>query len=158
MARFSATSENEAVVSADRTAVWSLLTDPETLVELTPLLTDITTDGDLWRWQLVHIPVLGVSVAPSFTERMSFDPERRIDFDHAPPQGRTERASAKGCYVLRDADDGTHLAVSLEIWVDLPLPKLAGRSVNAVMSRVMKRMGDRFSANLLRRLDAEQKA
>ena len=31
MARFTATTENEAVVSADRSAVWQILTDPKAL-------------------------------------------------------------------------------------------------------------------------------
>ena len=36
--------------------------------------------------------------------------------------------------------------------------QLAARSVNRVMGSVMTRMGDRFSANLLRKLDAQQTA
>ena len=88
MARFTATTENEAVVSADRSAVWEILTDPEALPELTPFLNEITADGDLWRWQMGRIPVLGVSVAPAFTEKMTFTPEERIEFTHAPPDGK----------------------------------------------------------------------
>jgi carbon monoxide dehydrogenase subunit G len=156
VARFTATTENEAVVTADRSAVWDVLTDPDALVELTPFLNKITTDGDLWRWQMGRIPVLGVSVAPAFTEKMTFDPKNRIDFEHAPPDGKPERASAKGWYQLEDVEDGTRLATRLEVCVDLPLPKVAGRSVNGVMGRVMGRMGDRFAANLLRRLNAQQ--
>ena len=69
MARFTATTENEAVVSADRSAVWEILTDPKALPELTPFLNEITADGDLWRWQMGRIPVLGVSVAPRSPRR-----------------------------------------------------------------------------------------
>ncbi len=156
MARFTATTENEAVVSADRSAVWKILTDPKALPELTPFLNEITADGDLWRWQMGRIPVLGVSVAPAFTEQMTFDPEHRIEFTHAPPGGKPERAAVAGWYQLEDHDRGTHLAVRLEVCVDLPLPKMATGSVNKVMGRVMTRMGDRFSANLLRKLDAQQ--
>ena len=85
--------EGEAVVSADRSAVWEILTDPEALPELTPFLNEITADGDLWRWQMGRIPVLGVSVAPAFTEKMTFTPEERIEFTHAPPDGKPERAA-----------------------------------------------------------------
>lgn len=158
MARFTATTENEAVVSADRSAVWAILTDPKALPELTPFLNEITTDGDLWRWQMGRIPVLGVSVAPAFTEKMTFEPEERIEFTHAPPNGKPERAAVAGWYKLEDHEDGTFLAVRLEVCADLPLPKMASRSVNGVMTRVMTRMGDRFSANLLRKLNAQQKA
>ena len=63
-----------------------------------------------------------------------------------------------GWYQLEDHERGTHLAVKLEVCVDLPLPKIATGSVNNVMGRVMTRMGDRFSANLLRKLDAQQTA
>ena len=122
------------------------------LPRLTPLLHHIEADGDLWRWELTRIPVLGVSISPDFTERMVFDPPRRIDFTHAPPPGRRERAAAEGWYVLTEVDGGTRLAISLTVSVDLPLARAAGPAVRKVMGTVMARTGDRFAANLLRHL------
>jgi carbon monoxide dehydrogenase subunit G len=46
--RFSATNDSEAVVAADREAIWKALTDPVVLPRLTPLLRNIETNGDLW--------------------------------------------------------------------------------------------------------------
>ena len=101
-----------------------------------------------------RIPVLGVSVAPSFTEKMIFDPEERIAFEHAPPDGKPERAAAEGWYVLEEVESGTKLSIKLELCVELPLPKASKRAVQRVMDGVMRRMGERFATNLLRELHA----
>ena len=152
MSRFSATTESEAVVAADRSAIWTVLTDPVLLPRLTPLLRRIETDGDLWRWHLVGLSVLGIGISPVFTERMVFDVEKRIDYTHEPPKGSNERTGAEGSYVLADVEGGTHLAISLTLEVDLPLPRLASPAVTTVMQETMGRMGERFSANLLQHL------
>jgi carbon monoxide dehydrogenase subunit G len=155
MNRFSATTKSEAVVAAPRADIWAVLTDPDRLVELTPLLRQIDVDGDRWRWHLVTIAALGVSIKPAFTELMRFDDQRRIDFSHEPPPGVTERQGADGYYVLSDAPGGTHLAISLRLQVELPLPRLSAAAVNRVIAATLQRMGDRFSANLLRELGVE---
>ena len=152
MNRFSATTESEAVVAADREAIWAALTDPVVLPRLTPLLRRIDTHGDVWRWEMTSIRVLATSIAPSFTEQMKFDAPRRIDFTHAPPPGRTERAGAEGCYLLDAVEGGTRLRISLTLSVDLPLARAARPAVERIMSSVMVRTGDRFAANLLRHL------
>ena len=148
MTRFSATNESEAVVAAEPEAIWAVLTDPVLLTQLTPLLQHVEADGDLWRWDLARIPVLGVAVAPSFTERMTFEPTSRIAFTHAPPPGRTERAGVDGWYTLEPVDRGTLLRTALTVEVDLPLPRAASVAVRGVMRTVIARMGDRFGANL----------
>ncbi len=155
MTRFSATNESEAVVAADRSAIWAVLTDPVLLPKLTPLLSRIETDGDLWRWHMVRLSVLGVGVNPVFTERMTFDVEKRIDYTHEPPRGTSERAGAEGSYVLSEAEGGTHLAIGLTLDVDLPLSRLASPAVSLVMKETLLRMGQRFSVNLLRHLGVE---
>ncbi|MCW2794055.1 MAG: Polyketide cyclase / dehydrase and lipid transport [Nocardioides sp.] len=152
MTTFRATTTAEAVVAAPRQAIWDVLVSPELVAELTPFLKGITADGDLWRWEMSGLDVLGVKVAPAFTERMVFDELERIDFRHEPPQGTTERSGVEGWYDLSDADGGTHLATSLEIRLDLPLPKMSSPAVTAAMKGVMGQMGDRFSRNLLAHL------
>jgi hypothetical protein len=156
--RFSATTESEAVVAAGRSEIWSVLTDPVLLPELTPLLRRIETDGDLWRWHMIRMSVLGVGISPVFTERMRFEEGRRIDYTHEPPEGVTERTGAEGSYTLSDAPGGTLLQIALTLHVDLPLSRLASPAVRGVMSATMQRMGDRFSVNLLRHLDSEDPA
>jgi hypothetical protein len=150
--RFSATNESEAVVAADRADIWAVLTSPVLLPKLTPLLTKIDADGDLWRWHLIRLNVLGVGVGSEFTERMSFVEGKRIDYVHEPPHGVTERTGAEGWYVLSDHEDGTHLAISLTLTVEMPLPRAAKPVVQRVMAETMQRTGDRFSANLLNHL------
>jgi hypothetical protein len=149
MAVFKARTNAEAVVAAPRQAIWEVLANPDLVAELTPFLKRITADGELWRWEMSGLDVLGVKVAPAFTERMVFDELVRIDFHHEPPPGTTERSGVEGWYDLTDAEDGTHLATSLEISLDLPLPRASSPAVTAAMRGVMATMGDRFSQNLL---------
>ena len=152
MNRFSATTESEADVAAESSAIWAALTDPVLLPKLTPLLRHIEVDGDLWRWEMSRIHLLGVHISPTFTERMRFDPIQRIDYTHEPPAGRTEHTGADGWYDLSDAPGGTHLSISLTMHVELPLARAAGPAVTRIMRGMMQRTGDRFSANLLRHL------
>lgn len=152
MATFTATNRSEAVVAADRDAIWAVLTDPDLLVQLTPLLTRIDADGDRWTWHLMRITALGVGIAPVFTEQMTFTPTTQIRFHHVSPAGSREHAGVEGHYELTDAPHGTHLAVELTMAVDLPLPRLSAPAVERVMSLTMARTGERFSANLLRHL------
>lgn len=158
MTRFSSSTSAEAVVAAPRQQIWDVLVDPDKIAALTPFLKRVTADGDHWRWEMSGLDVLGVKVAPAFTERMVLTDLERIEFHHDPPAGTTERSGVEGWYDLSDADadpaDGpaTHLATHLTITLDLPLPKLSAPAVTAAMTSVISTMGDRFSANLLREL------
>ena len=150
MAIFSATTQSTATVPADRMAIWAVLTDPDLLPKLTPLLASIDADGDRWTWHLVGLSALGVTVRPSFTELMVFEDGRRITYTHVPPPGVVERAGAEGNYDLADAaGGGTDLSIGLTLSVELPLPRTASRAVHRVMASMMDRTGDRFAANLL---------
>jgi carbon monoxide dehydrogenase subunit G len=159
MASFSARTHAEAVITASPEEVWAVLVDPDLMARFTPFLKRITADGDHWRWEMSGIDVLGVKVAPAFTEKMAFDEPERIDFHHDPPAGEKEKAGVEGWYSLAPADGGgTTLVTDLEITLDLPLPKAAGRAVKATMRKVIDTMGDRFSQNLLDHLGAEERA
>jgi carbon monoxide dehydrogenase subunit G len=149
--RFSARDRSTEVVQADQGALWKALTDPDLLSRLTPYLHSIDAEGDLWRWNMARIPVLGVSVAPSFTERMTFDEPRRIEFTHDPESGQ-EKAGVEGTYELEGVEGGTRLAIDIDICVDLPLPGMARGAVERAMRGVIAAMGRRFAANLLRHL------
>lgn len=163
MTRFSADTGSEATVTADRKAVWDVLCDPVLLPKLTPLLSRIDAEpgGDLWRWHMVRLAVLGVGIKPVFTERMVFDygtDVSRIDFTHEPPPGVTEWAGAEGHYTLRDVEGGgTLLEIGLRLDVDMPLSRLAAPVVERTMRQTMLMTGDRFSANLLKHLKANWK-
>jgi hypothetical protein len=144
------------VVDATREQVWTVLTDPGVVAGLTPLVRSITdVGGGLWRWQLGGIDVLGASLSPSFTVAMGFQPRERIDITPAPPPGRSERAAVTGWYVLTEPPPrrpGVHLATSLTIAVELPLPRMSRRAVEASMQRVVDGMGVAFAKNLLAHL------
>jgi carbon monoxide dehydrogenase subunit G len=156
MNRFTASVNSAADISADREAVWKALTDPDLLARLTPLLSSIRADGELWTWSMVRIAALGVSICPSFTETMTFDEGRRIDYTHTPPPGANERAGAEGSYVLADAPGGTHLEMAMTLRVELPLPKAATPAVQRVMRGTIERTGQRFWTNLLGHLGATE--
>ena len=158
MTRFSADTRAEAVVGAPRADIWAALTDPALVGELTPFVKTIRADGEHWLWQMSGLKVLGVGIAPSFTERMTFDEPDRIEFHHDPPDGTTEKSAVEGWYELSEVEGGTKLVTSLEITLDLPLPKASGRAVKATMNGVIAQMGERFSKNLLAHLGAEEVA
>ncbi len=152
MTRFSAATRAEAVVTASPAQLWAALTDPALIAELTPYVRSIQAEGDHWHWRLAGLKVLGVGLEPIFTEQMTYDEPRRIEFRHDPPAGTPERAGVEGWYDLSEADGGTRLVTSLEITVELPLPKAARRAVVAAMNTVIAQMGERFSKNLLAHL------
>ncbi|MEU7812931.1 SRPBCC family protein [Pseudonocardia sp. NPDC049154] len=159
MNRFTTTTESEAVVAAERPGIWAVLTDPDLLPRLTPLLTSIETDGERWRWSMMRLAVLGVGIQPTFTERMRFtdgSEESRIDFTHEPPRDTHEFTGAEGWYRLRDVDGGTHLAIRLTLHVELPLSRLASPAVVGLMNVTLQRTGDRFVTNLLHHLDVDE--
>jgi carbon monoxide dehydrogenase subunit G len=140
-------------VPAPREAIWEVLRSPETLAELTPLLDRITVDGDLWCWRMSGISALGVEVAPSFTERMVFEPMETIRFTHEPPPGVEQLAGAHGIYTLEALDEHTtRLCIDINLHVHLPLPKLSRRAVERVMWSTMARTGDVFGKRLYERL------
>ena len=156
MNRFEARNISTADVPASRHAIWEILSSPDDLAELTPLLDGISVDGDTWCWKLGGIKALGVEVAPSFTEHMTFEPEETIRFAHRAPEGSEERAGADGVYTLRDNDDGTtHLEIDITLHVQLPLPRAARRAVERIMSSTMVRTGTVFAERLYRRLGVD---
>lgn len=152
MATFRARDRSSAVLQTPRSEVWAILTDADLIARMTPYVTSITVDGDRWVWRMGTIPVLGVSVAPTFTEVMALHPEERIGFSHDP--ARTDEMTAvEGTYVLADhADGATKVSIDLEIACTLPLPGLARPAVERVMAGVVKHMGAVFSRNLLKHL------
>ncbi len=161
MTSFSASTHAEAVVLAPQQAIWDALVDPELMARFTPFLESITAEGDHWRWQLSGLNVLGAKLAPAFTEKMVFREPDRIEFRHDPPAGTTEQAGVAGWYALtpthHDNGGATELVTELEITLDLPLPKASGPAVRAAMRKVIDRMGDRFSANLLEHLGVKER-
>jgi len=151
--RFRSRNVSIATVPADVDALWSVVTDTAVLAELTPLVAHIDPDGDRWVWTLIGVSALGVSVAPTFTERMTFEPKQRIVFEHDPPAGVHERAGADGLYELVEVDSSTtRLSIDITAWVELPVPSLARGAVEGVMATTMRRAGDAFSRRLYRHL------
>ena len=150
---FSSRNISSSTVPAPSEAIWAVLTDPALLASLTPLVSSIEGDGDHWTWTLAGIDGLGLTVAPSFTERMEFIDERSIVFTHEPPPRSRERAAVDGVYELTPAADAaTDLAIDLTLSVDLPLPRLARPAVEEIMRTTMRTTGHRFATNLYRHL------
>ncbi len=152
MTTFTANNTSTAVVEAPRSDIWAVLTDPNLLADLTPLVRSIAADGTTWVWTLAGIKGLGMEVAPTFTETMEFTPEERIDYAHTPPADANEWAGADGWYRLDDHERGTTVSISITLHVDLPLPRLSTRAVEGVMNQAMIRTGDAFARNLDREL------
>lgn len=156
MTVFRSRNRSVATVPVQPEQIWDVLTTPEMLAELTPLVDRITAKGDVWRWTLAGISGLGLEVAPTFTERMTFVPISRIDFRHDPPPGRAERAGVSGTYLITRVGDGAaKLAIDLGLFVELPLPGFSRRAVEKIMATTMGRTGDAFARNLYRHLDID---
>lgn len=151
MNRFRAHNSSEANLRSAPDRVWDVLTDPELLPRLTPYLKRIEVDGDRWTWHLTRIPVMSATITPTFTEVMTFEEPTRIVFAHDPAK-TDERTGVEGTYLLTPAGSGTHVAIDLEIWCDLPLPRISRIAVETVMGGVVAAMGKRFAANMLRHL------
>ena len=152
MATFRARDRSSAVLRSSRSEVWAALTDADLIAKMTPYVTSIDVDGDRWTWRMGTIPVLGISVAPTFTEVMELHPEERIVFTHDPDRP-DEMTAVTGTYDLADhGDGGTEVSIDLEIACHLPLPGLARPAVERVMAGVVKHMGVVFSRNLLKHL------
>jgi carbon monoxide dehydrogenase subunit G len=158
MSSFSAKTRAASVVLAPQQDIWDVLVDPVLMARFTPFLTRITADGDHWRWEMSGLNVLGLKVAPAFTERMVLTEPDRIEFHHDPPAGVEEKAGVEGWYSLTPTEDGTALVTELEITLELPLPKASGRAVRATMRKVIDTMGDRFSHRLLEHLGVEERS
>lgn len=159
MTRFSSRNYSVATVRADVDVLWAVVTNTATLADLTPLVARIEANGDRWSWTLIGVHALGVSVAPTFTERMSFEPQRRIVFEHDPPAGVHERAGADGVYELVEVDSSTtRLSIDITAWVELPLPRMARGAVEGVMATTMRRAGDAFARRLYHHLGIQPMA
>lgn len=149
MTVFSARNASSSTVPASVDEIWQLLTDPDTLASLTPLVQSIEASGSHWTWTLNGIAALGLSVDAEFTERMEFTEGRQIVFSHDPPADANELAGLEGVYDLTPVDEGTtHLAVDLSLSIDVPLPGLSRRAVEGVLQSMMQATGKRFAANL----------
>lgn len=152
VATFTAKTQSSAVLTSSRDAVWAALTDPALIARLTPYVSSIEVEGDRWIWSLTKIPVVGLSVAPRFTEVMDFQPQTRIDYHHDESRS-DEMAGVEGIYVLGDHEGGgTDVEIELAVSCTLPLPGAMRSVVQAAMSRVIDHMGVVFSRNLLRHL------
>ena len=152
MATFTARNRSSAPLRSARNEVWEALIDASLIAKMTPYVTSIDVEGDRWLWRMGTIPVLGISVAPRFTEVMEFEPQERIQFRHDPSRP-DEMTAVEGTYLLVDhAGGGTEVSIDLEISCSLPLPGLARPAVERVMSTVVKHMGAVFSRNLLKHL------
>ena len=152
MATFSARNISASTVPVTADRIWEHICDPASLTALTPLVRSIVVEGDLWRWQLMGVEALGVSVAPTFTERMEFIEPRLIRFNHEAAHGERERAGADGTYELTQRGEETELKVDIALTVELPLPRLSAGAVERVMKASMQRTGKRFAVNLYHRL------
>ena len=152
MAWFRASTTSDGVVPSSRDEVWAVLSDPDTVASITPFVRSISASGDLWRWEMTSLPVLGQAFTPCFTERMTFTDLSRIDFTHEPPAGSSERTGVEGCYTLTEVAEGTHLAIELTVDADLPMPRLAGPAVRAAMKTVMATMGVGFERSFRKQL------
>lgn len=153
MTTFTNRDVSTAVVPAPRDDIWTIVSDPHALAELTPLIDSIEPDGDLWTWQLKGISALGVSVAPSFTERMRLTAPEMIEYVHEPPADTNELAGAHGTYRLTEiTPSSTRLEIDITLCADLPLPKFSRRAVERIMATTMRRTGDAFAERLYDRL------
>ncbi len=152
MTWFSARNNSLSTVPVQADEIWPIITDPDMLASLTPLVRSIEARGACWEWSLNGIEALGLKVEATFTERMEFLDGRQIVFTHDPPTGSRERAGVEGIYDLTPSGQATELQVDLTLSVDLPLPGLSRQAVERVLLSTMRATGQRFAVNLYEEL------
>jgi carbon monoxide dehydrogenase subunit G len=153
VATFRRTRRDTADVPHPVDAVWDLLVDPDAVARLTPLVSGIAVDHEgRWVWSLRRVPVPGRVLDLTMTEEMTFTPQSRIEFTHAPLED-SARAGADGFYALAPVGEGTRLTIELTVTARLPLPGLARPAVEVAMQQVLTQMGNRFATNMLRELE-----
>ncbi|MGI9596219.1 MAG: SRPBCC family protein [Acidimicrobiales bacterium] len=153
MAVFTARNASSSTVPAPSREIWKLITDPETLADLTPLVRSIEAAGPRWEWTLEGIAALGLNVDAVFTERMDFTEGSKIVFTHDPPAEKHERTGLSGVYDLTPvSDEATVLAVDLSLTIDMPLPGMSRKAVEGLLESMMRATGAMFASNLYERL------
>ena len=156
MAWFRARNISTSTVPVPADVIWPIITDPQQLAGLTPLIESIEPRNDLWTWRLHGIEALGLTVAAVFTESMTFIDERQIRFEHTPPAGSTERTGVRGVYDVDPiSETATGLRVDLTLSVELPLPRAARPAVERILQTSMRLTGRRFAENLYELLDLD---
>jgi len=149
MTWFSARNISVSTVPAAHEELWQLITDPDTLANLTPLIRSIEAPGSTWTCTLNGVEALGLRVEAEFTERMEFTDHRQIVFSHDPPAAEREWAGVAGIYDFDPVDDHTTgLKVDLTLSVDLPLPRLSRAAVEPIILSTMRITGQKFASNL----------
>jgi carbon monoxide dehydrogenase subunit G len=119
MVWFSTSTTFSGTMTASRDTVWAALADPATVARLTPFVSSIHADGDLWRWEMASLPVLGMAITRASPKRMTFTDRSRIEYTHAPSPGGTERTGVEGACTLTDVEGGTHHAIDLTVHAEL---------------------------------------
>lgn len=159
MPTFRSRHRSVVTVAAPPDAIWQLLTDPERVVALTPLVKRISGRRDVWRLTLAGVSRLGYDIAPSFTERMTFVQISRIEFHHDPPPGRHERIGIDGTsQITRVGETASKMAIDLTLSLELPLPELARTAVERLMARMMRRTGRGVVGSMHRELGIDPDA
>lgn len=156
--RFSTSITSTAQIPYAQDRIWSLVSDPDQVAEMTPFLRGITVvDAGTWVWELHGIPYPGGEFAAHFTEAMTLQQPERIDFTHD-PDGR-ELAGADGWYSLAaQGENSTELAIGLTVHAMLPAPRWSSRIIEPAMHAVVQQMGNRFAANLERELSRDARS
>ena len=150
--QFTSSRHDVAEVRSSADQVWALLVQPSVLVRHTPFLHAIDDLGDgRWVWQVGGIRYPGGVFTSSFTERMTFDEGRRIDFVHEPASDR-EHAGAQGSYLLTPGETGCTLEIEVGVTVRLPAPRASRAVIGTAMDVVIGQMGKAFARGLLEEL------
>lgn len=152
--RFSTSISSTASIPYSRERIWTVISDPDKVAEMTPFLRAIrVVDEGTWVWELHGVPYPGGEFGAHFTEAMGLAAPERIDFAHA-PDGR-ELAGADGWYSLDElGPNSTRLAIGLSVHAFLPAPRWSARIVEPAMHAVVQQMGNRFAVNLERELSS----
>lgn len=125
--------------------VFAVVSQPGFISRSTPFVREVVVlDDGRWRWQVGGIRYPGGTFTAAYTERMTFEPPRRIAFHHDPDE--PELAGTEGAFTLSQVGDHAHLAIEVEVSARVPAPRQAAPVVEAAMQVVMRLMRDRLVA------------
>lgn len=135
------------IIAAPRAEVWACMADLDLLGGLIDALEEVRPlDGGGHQFLLTPIHALGQRFRPGAQLQVEFMAPERVTF--TPVAESASSASADGSIALTPSDDATHVQMSIDVRLELSLPRLFSGPASAVLAHELRVAFDGFLVNL----------